>query len=321
MDFIYILLFMALLLFVFYYINKKALKKRWLSFWFLWTLVNSSSMLDRLAYWFNIIEGMFWTWKSIFMTYLALLASKDENCIVFSNIKLNIDSNRIFYFDDNDLDSILDVCYIISKEQNNSDLVKRSNRLKFYVFLDEWAVIFNSTSLKEYKWKYKDSNIDNLLYQLRKVNVYTLIWVQRPNRLLKMIRENVDQVFYFKPLIWENESLIWRFVWKFIGQYRLKLLDWDLPWNPTLNLWTPEEPRYYDVKVWWMWKPSIHKFYDDLYINTKYVKPVEMDKEYVEYIDYIKSNFVHYKNKDVVKKINQDDLDKQIKDMWFEKLT
>ena len=163
--------------------------------------------------------------------------------------------------------------------------------------------------------------MDNLLFQLRKINVYTLIWIQRPNRLLKMIRENVDQVFYFKPLFWENEDAIWKFFWKFIWQYRLKVLDWDIPWNPVLNTWTPEEPKYYDKRVWWMWKPSVWKFYDDLYINKKYVKNNDLDKEYKVYLDNIKNTFVNYKNKDNIKKVNKDDLDKQIKDMWFEQLT
>jgi len=217
--------------------------------------------------WLSIVEGIFGQWKTLFMVQCINTLYKNRQNIIFTNIKLKKHlapekNANIFYFEDNDFEQIVKLANNMTF-QNNPALIKRGKRLRFYVFLDEGAIMFNSTDLQKYERDMKD--LDDYIYQLRKLNFYWLIWIQRRERFLKKLRENVDLVIYFKPLF------NWTSLRKYIWQYRYKVVDWSIPWSPTIYEESQNwEKVYFDYRIWWIWKPSIYSLYDDLYLNSKY---------------------------------------------------
>jgi hypothetical protein len=99
---------------------------------------------------------------------------KNRQNIIFTNIKLKKHlapekNANIFYFEDNDFEQIVKLANNMTF-QNNPALIKRGKRLRFYVFLDEGAIMFNSTDLQKYERDMKD--LDDYIYQLRKLNFY-----------------------------------------------------------------------------------------------------------------------------------------------------
>lgn len=225
------------------------------------------------------IDWQFGSWKTLIMTRYIVQLYKDPRNIIITNIKLHFTAPNVLNIDDIiDLStdekgkkqvkySFLDVLQFIWQEDEKiRDLkIKRNDRLKRFLFLDEWGILLNQHNRKNFPYETYD-----FLLQVRKINVFFFLGVQKFKNLTMQIREHVTAVLYFRPLFWL------RFFKKTVGTVRMKQVDVEgvtetrkyLAKDDKGDLVAKEEPI--DWFLEYIRKPSWFKFYDDLYLNKKF---------------------------------------------------
>lgn len=215
------------------------------------------------------------------MTRYIVQLYKDPRNIIITNIKLHFDAPNVMNIDDiidlwldekgkqQTKYSFLDVLQYIGQvdDQIRELHIKRWDRLRWFLFLDEWWILLNQHNRKSFPFETYD-----FLLQVRKINVYFFLGVQKFKNLTMQIREHVTAVLYFRPL------LGLRFLKKKVWSIRMKQVDVEgvtetrkyMAKDDKGDLVTKEEPI--DRHIEYLRKPSRFKFYDDLYLNKKFVK-------------------------------------------------
>lgn len=230
--------------------------------------------------WIMGVDGEFWAWKTNMMSYMLERFSRDPYTICFTNIKINYERENIIFYED-----ILDAWYNEKGKKNTTfwmlEILKiiwqidnlqrkanttRANRLRFYIFQDEWGIIFNQHARSKFPLAFFD-----YLLQVRKINVTIFLWVQLFTNLSKQLREHIARVFYFEPFLGYFTSF-WSIRCKKLdveGNIRMKQY---LAKDEQGDYITKEKPIDQHVKYWY--KPRYYKLYDDLYLNKKFTNEV-----------------------------------------------
>lgn len=246
------------------------------------------------TYWY------FGTYKTLWN--VALIKKKlDAWEIVFSNIKINKNyfnnSENYFYFDDiRVLHDVLAFSWIFARkvsEYNELQWAKnmpsfdRSSRPKVNIIFDELAVFADSSKYKEFA-KEVWEDLAKYLVQIRKLWVWLYLIIQKPNKLVKELRQYVE--YWIKP------TPKFSFFQKYIIQYDLVSLDQetfkiDTELITTINIngdviqyEKQIRKKYFDV--WFT--PYYFNFYDDTYLN------LNIDNIYFK-TDYLKSVWIFNK--------------------------
>lgn len=229
--------------------------------------------------WIYAIDGQFWSGKTLIMTRYIVQLYRDPRNIIITNIKLHFEAPNVMRIDDI-IDlwvnekwqrvtkyTFLDVLqYIWQQDDKIRTLhIKRNDRLRWFIMLDEWWILLNQHNRKQFPFETYD-----YMLQVRKINVYFFLWVQKFKNLSMQIREHVTSVLYFRPLFWL------KFLKNKIWVIRIKSVDVDwvtetrkyLAKDDKGDLVTKEEPI--DSMLEYLRKPSRFRFYDDLYLNKKF---------------------------------------------------
>lgn len=203
--------------------------------------------------------------------------SQNQNVFIFTNLDLTYTRSNIYTFEDMlptwKFDKkwkeimeywVYDVFKFIwsMDDYQRSQNVPRNKRIKYFVFLDEWWILFNS-----HNWSKFPQWLIQYLLQIRKINTRLFVWAQKYRNVVSQLREHVDKVFYFK-----------RFLWIFKDFWTIRMKEVDLEWNTIMDVFLAkdeqgdyikkEKPR--DEHVEFFYKPSRYKFYDDLKLNKKF---------------------------------------------------
>lgn len=142
--------------------------------------------------------------------YIAIL-HKDPRVIIITNIKLHFSAPNILNIDDmihiDEYDqygkektkyAFLDVLQYVGQQDDKvrNLKVKRNDRLKWFLFLDEGGILLNQHNRKQFPVEAYD-----YLLQVRKINVYLFLGVQKFKNLTMQIREHTSSVIYFRPFL------------------------------------------------------------------------------------------------------------------------
>lgn len=225
------------------------------------------------------VDWPFGSWKTLIMARRIEKLRKDYWNIIFTNILMTNKSDNVFIFTDvidlwTDAKwknlfkyTVLDILQFIGKMDNiqRSKSINRNDRVNYYIFIDEWGIVFNQHNWQSFPFQFYD-----YLLQVRKINVHLIFWVQKFKNLSLQFREHVDSVFYFRSFLRMRyfQNKFWTIRKKFVDtdgntcfyQYEWKDESWD--WV------TKEKPEDYHFE--WIHKPSWYYSYDDLYLNKKF---------------------------------------------------
>lgn len=235
--------------------------------------------------WIYCTFWYFWSYKTLWNVKL-MIDKLNAWEIVFSNIKLDINyinphvRNNYYYFDDiKNLHDILAFAWFFAQSvsiYNDESIVlnepkyPRYNRPKISVFFDEMWIFANAA---EYRKFHKEvwQDLTQYLLQIRKLFVDLYLIIQKPNKLVKEIREYVQ--YWIQPEIRKKWILPLFFT---VIDYSYVMLDdeWNQAFEQKLtfdNLWNMlnfKSPLKWDFFT--IVNPSYYfPFYDDLYLNLQ----------------------------------------------------
>jgi len=230
------------------------------------------------------VDWRFGSWKTLIMTRRLTKLYPNPKNIIFTNIKLNFTSPNIYQYDDiidlwtdektnkpKQKFTILEVLELIWQldDISRQSQIKRDDRIRYRIFADEWWIIFNQHERSKFPIE-----ILQFLLQSRKLNIHLFFWVQKFKNLSNQLREHVSSVFYFRPFLWLPflKNYFWEIRNKEVDNewitetIKYKAEDWQ--WN------TVQKEIPIDEHVEYIYKPSRYKYYDDLYLNKKFYKPI-----------------------------------------------
>ncbi len=249
----------------------------------------------------------FWAHKTLWSVKM-ILWDLERWDIIFTNIKFNNNyinpkfRNNIYFFES--IEVLHDILafswyfatkvseYNVNAIKNNTDLYPRYNRPKIKIYFDEMWIFWNSSDYQEFHKKFwKD--LTQYILQIRKLFVDIVFLIQRPQRLVKELREYVNFWIKPEPLFPKLQETIWFSFLENMKKYYLEIRDenWELIYEKKIVLnttsWIYEN---YDLPLkshysYLLWVPYYYRFYDDLYLNMKISFTLKTDF-------LIKSNFL-----------------------------
>jgi len=233
-----------------------------------------------MIYW---IDGQFGSWKTALAVYIAKQHINNifwwdiKNgwfwTIILSNIKMdNTILKNYFYFDDDKLLEVLRLVNFINdierplyEKKLSTGFIQydRHKFTKFIILYDEsWAVMNNRIKLD-------NQNIYNeYINQNRKNNLDLYLISAEGTENMKFLRSKVDWWYYVKPTFLIKLPILNDF-WTIFREQRdvegkVKTISYtakDYKGDYILK----EKPII--EKMWFFWKPSIRKLYNDLHKN------------------------------------------------------
>lgn len=250
------------------------------------------------------------------------------NAVIFTNIKMNYEAPNLYFFKDYirtgekdkkgkpiwkyGLLDLLDYFYLVKESQEYAQL-KRAHRPRFFIVIDEAAIIFN-----KYERSKLPPDFDQHIRQIRKYNGYLFFVSQNFLWLSIQFRNHIDWCFYFRPFL-DSNFFAERF-WEIRASKRKE--DWTVKTYQYVakddqgNDVIKEKPI--DKNVDRIYKPSRWKTYDDLYLNMKFddVKVIGEYGPIKQYVDnYINSVVATYKGQ---RKLPSASEEKQLVLIWAE---
>lgn len=237
--------------------------------------------------------GYFGTFKTLWN--VALIKKKLSAWeIVFSNIKINgsyfSNYNNYFYFDDIEvLHDVLAFSAVFASKvseynqtqwNNGLPSFDRSLRPKINIIFDELAVFADS-------WKYREFaknvwyDLAKYLVQIRKLWVNLYMIIQKPNKLVKELRQYVE--YWIKP-----EPKFSIFKDKCINYYKVSLdletfkIETEtkefIDFNGDVKTYEKQIKKHF-FSVWYT--PYYFNFYDDTYLNLD-IKTIVFKSDYLK---------------------------------------
>lgn len=290
--------------------------------------------------WLYVVDGRFWSGKTLILARWISKLYKDPRNIIFTNIKLHWTSPNITnyvetitvegeYYDyrgqkkkqpDQIFFWLSDVlATIVEMDQARRDKIEkfakdkkiplfiaqaifRPQRLKYYIMDDEAGIILDNYSRESLPETFKEK-----LLQVRKINTWLIFGAQRVIDVARMLRKHFNGVFYFEPLF------SWKFLKRRSWSIRFKEVDFDTGQTIAVPYLTRDENgndvteyRPIDYRVeWLLWKPRYYWIYDDLYLNKKFTIEERMQNfDTVQgYIYALTGTIYNFLNKLPIKKI------------------
>lgn len=228
--------------------------------------------------------------------------------IIFTNIKFNTNYinpkfiNNLYFFEWIEVlhDILAFSWYFATKVseyneiaiENNTELYPRYARPKIKIYFDEMWIFWNSSDYQDFHKKF-GQDLTQYILQIRKLFVDIQFLIQKPNKLVKELRQYVNFWIKPEPLFPKAQTFFWLWFLKNMKKYYLEIRDEDgeLEWEKKIMLntttWIYEN---YEVPLrshfMYLFRvPYYYKFYDDLYLNLKIKFTLKTDF-------LIKSNFL-----------------------------
>lgn len=254
------------------------------------------------------MHGYYWANKTLWSVY-QILKDLDIHCIVFTNIKFNTNyieknkRNNLYYFDGVEvLHDILTFAWIFAQKisdynekaiLNNTSLYPRNHRPKIKVYFDEMGIFANSSEYQEFHRKF-GKDLTKFILQIRKLNVDIQFLIQKPEKLVKELRQYVGYWITPEPLFPNAQKILWLWFLKNCKKYYWEMRDDDGKLiiedkiqldTTTGNFSTYKKPlRWHYMYI--LRVPYYYDFYDDLFLNLP-LKGLEFKTDYL-----ITSNFL-----------------------------
>jgi len=243
-----------------------------------------------------VAEGIYGIWgpfgsgKTSIMAWWTERLSRSPYNVVLTNVKMHITRPNIYFYPDafdfvdpwnkqkvpirfwlQDILEYMNTQY----EKSRANNIKRDERIKFFVFIDEAWIIFNQHE----RQSLPPTFLEHML-QIRKYNGRLFFGAQQYKNIAMQFREHVNGVFYFEPSRWDRLPFL-----KTYWSIRLKQVDTDgktlmrqyVGKDDTGQFVVKEVPLDYEVEKFT--RSKAWGLYDDLYLNRK-IKNVNPQLDY-----------------------------------------
>lgn len=257
----------------------------------------------KISTWIYTILWNFWDWKTLFAMKIILdflkNVEKNKNTLIFTNIKVNVKSDNIIYFEDMYIDKetwkerfyLEDIFYLIDAIKQKEENVPRNLKTRFLIVYDECWIIFNSQQWSKLPLSFKD-----FMLQIRKYNTTFFAIAQNFDNIVKVLRQNIHYAFKFQKF------KFFTFLNNYISHVIFQQIDENWECKLDSYIWKDQKGDYIKKEVPLQWsymyffrKPIFDK-YDDLFLNKKdFLKDHNQNDIFKKGMDYYNNVTVPYK--------------------------